>query len=617
MHSSFNFVKRVCTLVVTACLLSAPFAGAQTVDGQNGKQDGVTSWRLPDPDGQYSFDPIQCWFGVGSDPDGFVYVVGSDHVNNSALYQIDPDTDKLRCVGDAKSAADAANNLHNGESFEKFHVRPTYYDGRVYVASMDYSGHDNDYTDYRGFHWFAYDIDDDEFVDVSADDPDGDGVGGEHAQLVAITVDEQNGYLYGISNPRAHLFQLNVATGASIDLGKHPSIDNNITFPGRFLWSNNDGRIYFTYDNAPNNAYRNVFYWDPDDGFGKRNDWDLQGGVSDMWPGGWQISGNHLQAGQWTADGKRCYVSDRIGSLYRYDRDDDSFEYLGQAGFGSAGDDDAFTSRMLQLSRDETKVYWVNDKYWGRNYPGYVLCEYDVATGNSRVIDELKDLDDDAGKDAFNYHSGYDAWDDKGRFVMVSFGNTGTSDNVVVTRIDPVRLKVARGMIDNLITVSIQNTGGTEVTLSRSGGTSDPLDVIVEVRKSGELIAEEVARIDGGDSETKIDAADIAGSADGTVEILAVPDGADYVVGDNSAVSVNVSSTAARSVKMNAVRYHQQLIAGDRILVSDMRGRRIASRVVGKAGENLREQFAAGLYTVRVIRNGALAGEFQMIAAGR
>jgi hypothetical protein len=603
-------------IVAAISLPWALAAHAQTVDGSEGKQDGVTRWRLPDPDGPYSFDPIQCWFGVGSDPDGYVYVVGSDHVNNSALYRIDPDTDKLHCLGDAKSAAAAANNLHNGETFEKFHVRPTWLDGRVYVASMDYSGHDNDYTNYRGFHWFAYDIADDAFIDVSADDPDGDGVGGEHAQLVAITADAKNGLLYGLSNPRAHLFQLDVATGASVDLGKHPAIDDNITFPGRYLWVNDDGRVHFTYDNGSLDGYECVYYWDPDDGFGRREDWELQNGVDDMYPGGWHISGNHIQAGQWSADGRRCYLSDRVGSVYRYDRDEDSFAYLGQAGFGDAGDDDAFSSRMLQLSRDESTIYWVNDKYWGREYPGYVLCAFDVETGASTVIDQLDDLDGDAGRESFNYHSGYDAWDNQGRFVMVSFGNTGTNDNVAVTRIDPVRLKVARGMIDNLITVGIQNSGA-EITLSRSGGTREPLDVIVEMRKGGDLLAQHIVPIAGGDGETNIDAADMAGGADGTVAFLVVPDGADYVVGDNSAVTVDLSATTLRAGRAHTVCSRRQLRAGDQVVVSDMRGRRVGSRVIGAALDNPRAGLAAGLYTVRVIRNGVLAGGFTMVAAGR
>lgn len=577
---------------------------AQTVDGSNGKMDGVTSWRLPDPDGSHSFDPIQCWFGVGSDPDGYVYVVGSDHVNNSALYRIDPDTDKLRCLGDARSAAEAADNLHSGETFEKFHVRPTYFDGRVYVASMDYSGHDNDYRNYRGFHWFAYDIADDEFVDVSASDPDGDGVGGEHAQIAAITVDPKNGLLYGISNPRAHLFQLDVATGASVDLGKHPSIDDDITFPGRYLWVNGEGRVYFTYDNGSIDGYGNVYYWDPDEGFGKRNDWDLQNGVDDMYPGGWHISGNHLQAGQWTADGNRCYVSDRVGSVYRYDRQDESFTYIGQAGFGSAGDDDAFSSRMLQLSRDESTIYWVNDKYWGRNYPGYVLCEFDVATGESNVIDQLNDLDGDAGKESFNYHSGYDAWDDKGRFVMVSFGNTGTNDNVVVTRIDPVRLKVAKGMIDELITVGIQTAGGSNVTLSRDAGTGDALEVIVEVRGSGgELLADAIVTIESGDGETTVDVTSLVDNTDETVEVAVVPDGADYVVESSNSVSVDLDATAVHVRPAWSDR--AALRPGDRVVVTDLRGRLIQSHIVKHAGEPLLPAPAsAGASVVRIVREG-------------
>ena len=69
-------------------------------------QDFIESYSLFDtPNG---LQPLQCWYGVGQSPDGMVYVAGSDHVTNSALYQFNPRTKLLKFCGDAVSAAQAA-----------------------------------------------------------------------------------------------------------------------------------------------------------------------------------------------------------------------------------------------------------------------------------------------------------------------------------------------------------------------------------------------------------------------------------------------------------------------------------------------------------------------------
>ena len=161
------------------------------VQGWEGKLDGVKSWQLPDtPNG---LRPIQSWFGVGSSPNGDIYVAGSDHRTNSALYRLDVKTDILRYVGDAKSASRKVNNWLDGETAEKFHTRPTSYNGRMYVASTDYSKPNDNYVAKRGFHWYAYDITASTFLDLSVSEPK--GVGAEHAQIMAIAVDSQRGYL--------------------------------------------------------------------------------------------------------------------------------------------------------------------------------------------------------------------------------------------------------------------------------------------------------------------------------------------------------------------------------------------------------------------------------------
>jgi hypothetical protein len=55
-----------------------------------------------------------------------------------------------------------------------------------------------------------------------------------------------------------------------------------------------------------------------------------------------------------------------------------------------------------------------------------------------------------------NVHTGYDAWDDQGRFAFASFASEEASD-VVLTRVDPERLKAA-----------LSNTHVTEQNTERS-----------------------------------------------------------------------------------------------------------------------------------------------------
>jgi hypothetical protein len=75
-------------------------------------QDYVDTYELFDTPNELS--PIHCWYGVGQSPDGLVYIAGSDHKTNSALYQFNPTTKDLKFCGDAVSAATEANNLYTG-----------------------------------------------------------------------------------------------------------------------------------------------------------------------------------------------------------------------------------------------------------------------------------------------------------------------------------------------------------------------------------------------------------------------------------------------------------------------------------------------------------------------
>lgn len=137
----------VCLAVPAAAAdVAAEAVAAEAVAARPGAVDGTWLWVLPNgPDG---LRPTQSWHASGSTPAGDIFVAGMDHATNSALYRIDA-SGRLTRVGDARSASARAGNLQPGETFEKFHTRPTWFKGKVYVATMDYSKIDAGYLKER------------------------------------------------------------------------------------------------------------------------------------------------------------------------------------------------------------------------------------------------------------------------------------------------------------------------------------------------------------------------------------------------------------------------------------------------------------------------------------
>jgi hypothetical protein len=142
-------------------------AGANS--GIPGAFDAVRLWTLPDtPNG---LRPSQSWHATASSPDGDIYVAGMDHRTNAALYRLDWRKGELRLVGDARSASEAVGNWKPGETAQKFHTRPLWHRGKIYVATMNRSTLDDGYLSERGFHWYAYDPVEDKFSDLSVSEP--------------------------------------------------------------------------------------------------------------------------------------------------------------------------------------------------------------------------------------------------------------------------------------------------------------------------------------------------------------------------------------------------------------------------------------------------------------
>jgi len=436
---------------ITCLLLSGLLAGCGG-DEIEILPGAAHSYRLPDV-GELS--PTQCWYSLGSGSDGSVYIGASDHVSNAALFRLPPGGEQFVAVGDARSASLAADNWRDGETAEKFHVRPTELDGRIYLGGLDYSFYNAGYARERGFHWYAFDPADASFTDLSASEPDGVA---SPLQLESLAADHARGLLYGAGVPRGHLLRYDPASGRSSDLGRPAALEDEFVEFDSFIWLGGDGRVYFAIEGS-GELSEHVHYYDPQSKtFGQRRDWRF----ADPGPQARKPAAEaseedkrrNIKApraaripkiGQCLADGsgRRCYMADNNGRIYRFSEPaggEAQWEYLGSVRFPAPHDETLLVTRTFQLSPDERHIYLVNDRY--RGAPGVLLHRFDIASGDSRVLADLADLDPASDYRDFNLHCGHDAWDAEGRFYVGSFGLSGEGGNVVVTRIDPGKFVV-------------------------------------------------------------------------------------------------------------------------------------------------------------------------------
>jgi outer membrane protein assembly factor BamB len=447
-----------------ASLLSQPSLAADAA-GWAGRRDGVWSWRLPDtPNG---LRPTQSWHAIGSSPAGDIYVSGMDHATNSALYRIDAATGRLRYLGDARAASEAAGNWRPGETAEKFHTRPLWLDGKIYVASLDRSTLGDAYLSRRGFHWYAYDPADGRFRDLSAAEPG--GVGAPHLGLVTLAGDAARRLIYGAAVPTGEILRYDLASGRTQNLGRPSSYDRPYVYAGRVMWLGGQGRLYFTAGNPivgdqPAAIYGHVYFYDPaTQRFGVREDWRL-------------AEPRALETGRCLPGGAACVFADDQGHVYRYDEGGPRWSYLGKAATPKA----PIWVWMFQPSADGRKAYFATSAWVREANPAW-LYEFDLETGRTRRLCALPALDPALG--ALNLHTGYDSWDRAGRFYLASF-TSKTRKRVVVTRIDPVRLKVALGLLPSLVEVGLRRESGRgapRFEISRSGGLKRPQEVLYRI----------------------------------------------------------------------------------------------------------------------------------------
>ncbi len=426
--------------------------------GWMGKIEGVRNWELPNtPNGM---KPTQSWHAVGSAPGGDIYVAGMDHKKNSALYRLETKVGLLRYVGDARAAAESAGNFRPDDQFEKFHTRPLWHQGRVYLANLNRSYGNEEWRRVRGFHWFAYGVAQDSFLDLSAAEPGGSAA--EHGGLVSLVSDPSREVLYGAQAPEGRIYRFDPARNKTEDLGRPLGLKQPYVYAARALWIDARGRLYYTmgkgwYTQGKDDlsVTGHVHVYDPDSGWTERKDWKLAPPL---------VRGGHdaIEVGQWTLDRKTFFMADDRLRVYRFDEEGHSFTYIGRADYGG-GD-----NWVWQVAPNGKKAYFAPSD------PDEGLFEYDFEKKTTRKLAGLDELD--PAVVSLGRHTGYDAWDQDGRFYLASFQRDG-NQNAILTAVDPVRLKVAKGLLPSLQRVGIRTKGdGFEVF--REGGVQGKLEVL-------------------------------------------------------------------------------------------------------------------------------------------
>jgi hypothetical protein len=493
-------------------VITVPYDSARA-----GSIDGVNIWQMPDaPDGSR---PDQSWLAVGSDANGEIYISGHDHQTNSMLYRMYQHDNTLRWVGDAKTASEAANNWQTNESAEKFHTRPIDHNGTVYVATLDSSDMNYSYQNTRGFHWYGYQPAENSFTDLSATEPN--GVGAEQLQIVSIQKDPVNNLLYGMSIPENKLVRYDIATGTTTVLGK-PSAWQNFFYSNRFMWVDSRGRVYITGGSSrnqwnqgePASVFDHVWYYDPQTGFGELPAFSLQGP-------------NAMEVGQWDRIGENLYTSDDQGNIYKFNDAAASWQFIGRPDFSSS-----LKTWVFQLSADGEKIY-IGLSDGARDNAIY---EYDIASGSSYELMVINQLDPTAG--AENFITGYDSWDSRGSFYISDF-SMYDGDNAYMMGINPVRIKAAKGLLDELVEVSVQSSD-SDISIARSGIAMDSLDVLYEIRgynSSGDWVATSHGEITLAANQTSLtlDPSSLSqptGSTVASTQLWIIADGNDYIVAE-------------------------------------------------------------------------------------
>ena len=234
---------------------------------------------------------------------------------------------------------------------------------------------------------------------------------------------------------------------------------------------------------------------------------------------------NAIEVGQWDRRRENLYVSDDQGNIYRFNDAAASWTFLGRPAFSSS-----LKTWVFQLSADEEKIYIGLSDGGQPN----AIYEYDIASGNSSELLEINDLDATVASE--NFITGYDSWDSRGAFHISNF-SMYDGDNAYMLGINPVRIKVEKGLLPELVELSTE-WQGTSIEVARTGLSTNALEALYQVRgynSAGDWIttAHGELTMAANQTITSINPSSLntaAGSGVVSRKFVLIPDGNDYVV---------------------------------------------------------------------------------------
>lgn len=160
--------------------------------------------------------------GMGCASDGRIYYVLSTttHDVGAKMFQFDPQTRKIRVVGDLTEVCGEAGKKSVVQG--KSHVNFVEAKGKLYFSThagyysiidgMEKMGLPPEgWTAYPGGHLLSYDLATEKFEDF--------GIPVKGEGVLAMSMDTQRGRIYGISWPKGHFFRYDLATKETKDFG--------------------------------------------------------------------------------------------------------------------------------------------------------------------------------------------------------------------------------------------------------------------------------------------------------------------------------------------------------------------------------------------------------------
>jgi len=296
------------------------------------------------------------------------------------------------------------------------------------------------------------------------------------------------------------------------------------------------GKAWYFADN--NSVTDHMHVYDPKSGWSERKDWKLAEPL---------VGGKYdgVEAGQWTIDRKQFIVMDDRMRIYRFDDAAESFGLVGRADYGGS------ETWVWNVAASGKKAYFMPSD------PAEGLFEYDLEKKSTIKLCGIGELDDKAG--AVTRHTGYDGWDADGKFYFTSFKRDGT-ENVMISSVDPVRLKVAKNLLPGIMEVTV-DAAINGFTFSRKGPTTSALEVvyrIIENNTASPAYAPQIGRIamPAGSASVKLPQAslNLKDPAAKSITVSVIPDGDTYLAGTARNATLGESGLMVRHVGYNGLK---------------------------------------------------------------